>query len=129
MARRGAGCPGRPARGTAGTARRRRRPPRPRPGSKATSDAWGTPFGWAGPGRPRLVAGGRAEGAAVTEAQRLACTDPGKMVRHLRGKASDRKLRLFVVSCCRGLWPGLSGCPNPAAVEIAERFADGLAPR
>jgi hypothetical protein len=48
------------------------------------------------------------------------------MLESLRGKATDRKLRLFACAYCRavratqGLGPG-------AAVAVAERYADGLA--
>jgi hypothetical protein len=69
----------------------------------------------------------------MTEAEWLACTDPQKMFEYLQasGKASDRKLRLFAVAnyrLCYG--PDLAySTTAQRAVEVAERFADGLAGR
>jgi hypothetical protein len=63
----------------------------------------------------------------VTEAEWDACADPGVMLEALRGKVSDRKLRLFAVACCRRMGPLLTGGGSRAAVETAERYADGLA--
>jgi hypothetical protein len=61
----------------------------------------------------------------VTEAEWDACADPEAMLRLLRGRVSDRKLRLFAVACCRRV-AHINTHPGAApAVEAAERFADG----
>ncbi len=63
----------------------------------------------------------------MIEADWLACTDPTVMVYYLRGRASDRKLRLFACAYCRLQWDLLADKRSRKAIEVAERYADGLA--
>jgi hypothetical protein len=65
----------------------------------------------------------------MTETAWLACTDPDAMLEFLRstGRASDRKLRLFGVACCRRFHAARQDPTLHIALGLAERFADGLA--
>ena len=63
----------------------------------------------------------------MIEAEWLACTDPKPMLVLVRGKVSERKLRLFAAACCRNIWDLLRDKRCRQAVEVAERFADGQA--
>jgi hypothetical protein len=63
----------------------------------------------------------------MTEAEWLACDDPTAMLEFLRGKVSDRKLRLFAVACG---WKTLRLYPHQTkekALQSAELLADRLA--
>ena len=60
----------------------------------------------------------------MTEAEWLAATDPRPMLDSLRGKASERKLRLFAAACCRRNWHALSEDVSRPGVEVIERYAD-----
>jgi hypothetical protein len=49
------------------------------------------------------------------------------MLEHLAGKASNRKSRLFACACCRRLASLLLPAECFSLIEVAERYADGLA--
>lgn len=62
----------------------------------------------------------------MTEQEWLQCSDPTPMLEFLRGKASDRQLRLVGCACCRRVWHLLPNRRSRKALEASERFADGL---
>jgi hypothetical protein len=63
----------------------------------------------------------------MTEQEWLKATDPQAMLEFLRGKASERKLRLFACACCRQLDPTLSDETVRTAIEVTEQWVDGTA--
>jgi hypothetical protein len=63
----------------------------------------------------------------VDENQWLNCADPQALLSHLGSALEGRKARLFACACCRLVWPLLTETRWRSAVEISERFAEGLA--
>src|SRR5262245_4243425 len=60
----------------------------------------------------------------MTEQEWLQATDPQRMLSFLHGRASERKLRLFAVACCRWGWDyGITGNAN-ALVEVFNRVTE-----
>src|SRR5215204_3342194 len=62
----------------------------------------------------------------MTEAEWLACEEPMPVLKFLRGKATERKLRLFCVACCRRHGHIHSDERSRTAVGVGELLADGL---
>jgi hypothetical protein len=62
----------------------------------------------------------------MTEAEWLECKDPVGMLEFVRRGASERKLRLFAVACCRRLEVWLPDQRSWDSVQVAELFADGI---
>jgi len=61
----------------------------------------------------------------VNESEWLVCTDTRPMWGCLKGKTSDRKLRLLACACSRRVWHLLDDERSTRAVSAAERYADG----
>lgn len=62
----------------------------------------------------------------MTKSDWFKLSDPERVLRFLRHKTSDRKLRLFACDCCRRMWDKLDPLAQ-TLVEVAEAFADGRA--
>lgn len=65
----------------------------------------------------------------MTEAEWLTCNDPERMLCYfrVRERRSFRKLRLYATACCRRIWHLIPDPRSRAVVEVAERYADGVA--
>jgi hypothetical protein len=63
----------------------------------------------------------------MTETEWTGGSNPGLMLEFLKDKASERKLRLFAVACCRLSTRGMEEVRNHRAVVTAEQFADDKA--
>src|SRR5262249_28657058 len=63
----------------------------------------------------------------MTEADGLESIDPKGMMEFVRNRTSDRKWRLYLCGGCRHIAHLFFRPESLAAVEVAERFADGAA--
>jgi hypothetical protein len=64
-----------------------------------------------------------------TEQAWLRSTTPHSLLSALKGKRQPRQRRLFAVACCRRVLSEMADSESRTAVDVAERFADGLASR
>jgi hypothetical protein len=60
----------------------------------------------------------------MTEAQWLNSTSPEAILNLLTKSASERKLRLYAIGCCRRIWRLMTDDRCRHAVEMAQRFVD-----
>src|SRR5262245_28414862 len=61
----------------------------------------------------------------MTEGEWVASRDPEAMLRFLRGKVSERKLRLFACACCRRVWSLMTDERSRNGVMVRERYEEG----
>jgi hypothetical protein len=60
----------------------------------------------------------------MTEQEWLACIDPMPLLNFLRGRASNRQLRLFALACCHRCRRFITDPRSAAALDFAERHAE-----
>jgi len=63
----------------------------------------------------------------MTEAEWLACVEPGQMLDHLGGGWGERRERQFACGCLRRIWAVLPKKAHRDAIEVCERFLAGQA--
>jgi hypothetical protein len=63
----------------------------------------------------------------MTEEEWLTSEDPETMLAYLGKKATDRKLRLFSLACCRRVWNFVKDERLKTALDTLERYADKAA--
>jgi len=62
----------------------------------------------------------------MTEEEWLGCMQPEAILMFLRGKTSERKMRLFAAACCRRIWHLLVDQRTRDLVPALEQYADAL---
>ncbi len=68
-----------------------------------------------------------AVSCSMTESDWLTSTEPKALFKFLKCRLKHRKMRLFAVACCRRIAGQLADRRSLAAIDIAERHADGNA--
>jgi hypothetical protein len=63
----------------------------------------------------------------MNEVQWNCCAEPQKMLTFLRGRATDRQLRLFAAACYRRIWHLLEDDRSQEAVTMLERYTESTA--
>lgn len=63
----------------------------------------------------------------MTETGWKAAADPTLLLTYVKEHVSERKVRLLACACCRLIWEHLPDGRSRQAVEVAERYADGVA--
>jgi len=63
--------------------------------------------------------------SSMTENEWVTCPDPERLLDHLQGAVSDRKLRLFAAACARRAWRLFTEWELSDHVLLSEQFADG----
>lgn len=64
-----------------------------------------------------------------TESTWLTSTEPRRMLTLLKGKSRERKFKLFACACCRRISHLLKDERSREAIEVIEKFHDGLVTR
>jgi hypothetical protein len=62
-----------------------------------------------------------------SEAEWLTCEDPSVMTGYVWKQVSNRKMRLFALACCHRILEYMRDERSRRAVEVSERFAEGVA--
>src|SRR5580698_10608161 len=76
----------------------------------------------------QMVRGSERDGrnSVMNEAEWFACDEPETLLEFVRSQTTPRRCRLLAASFCRHVLPLTRERRCHSAVEIAERFADGL---
>jgi hypothetical protein len=65
------------------------------------------------------------QGITVSETLWFSANEPSLLLCFLKGKTTNRKIRLFAVACVRRIWAQVEDNVSRAVVRTVERFADG----